>query len=151
MCQAYRSTSPGEKLLNSTINAVVALVFSLPVFFFSLSVVQLKLAVVAVFFLENLEAILFHSYRLPGMRVLGTRWKAPYSTIQQLVHALLYSLSFASLLFWVWFPGDLLIINLLCLQLPCVLTTGTTLHGLLAGKMVDVKTLGEGPPNRDRC
>jgi len=141
MSQAYRSTTPVEKLLNSAINALVALALSVPALFLSLSLVQLKLIIVTVFFLENLEAILFHNYQLPGMRILGTRWKARYSTSQQLVHAILYSASFSSLLFWVWYPGDLLLFNLLCLQLPCVLMTGTTLHGLLAGKMVDVKNL----------
>ena len=83
--------------------------------------------------------MVFRRYRLLGMLALNSHWKTDYPIPSQLIHALLYSASFSTLLFWVWFPGDLLLLNLLCLQLPSVLATGTTLHGLLAGNMVDVK------------
>lgn len=139
MTQQYRVTTAVEKLLNSVINTIVALIVSAPVLLFDLSVLQLKLILIIVFFLENLEAILFHKYRLPGMWAMGTYWKEPYSISQKLIHAVLYSASFSTLVFWVWVPGDLLLFNLLCVQLPCVLITGTTLHGLLAGNMIDVK------------
>ena len=139
MDHAYRLTTPAEKLLNSTCNAFVALAIACPFLLFDISLLQFKLIVVAAFLAENLEALLFRDYRLPGMLLLNTHWKTDYPLAGQLTHALLYSASFSTLLFWVWFPGDLLLINLLCLQLPCVLATGTTLHGLLAGNMVDVK------------
>ena len=139
MNRAYRVTSPTEKLLNSAINVLVALLLAAPCLLLNLSALQLKLVLVAVFFAENLESMLLHGYRLPGMWVLGSHWKMTYPMARQLMHAVFYSASFSTLLFWVWFPGDLLLINLLCLQLPCVLLTGTTLHGWLAGNMVDVK------------
>ena len=139
MNQTYRVTTYAEKLLTSTINTVVALLFAAPFLLFELSAVQLKLILVAAFLAENLEAMLFHRYRLPGMWVIGSRWQTTYPVTKQLVHAVLYSASFSTLVFWIWFPGDLLLFNLLCLQLPCVLMTGTTLHGLLAGNMVDIK------------
>jgi hypothetical protein len=139
MDQAYRLTSAAEKLLISAVNAAVALLFATPFLLIDLTRPQIKWILVALFFAENVEAMIFHAYRLPGMYLLGSRWKTSYPISRQLLHAVLYSASFSTLLFWVWFPGDLLLLNLLCLQLPSVLATGTTLHGFLAGNMVDIK------------
>jgi hypothetical protein len=134
-----RPTSALEKLAVSLINAAVALVFLLPFLAGSFDRLELKLIFVGLFFTENLVAIVFHQYRLPGMWLLQTHWKKRYPLSQQLLHALLYTVSFSTLVFWVWLPGDLLLLNLLVLQLPCILLTGTTLHGWLAGNMVDEK------------
>jgi len=125
--------------LISAINVIVAFIFASPFLLFDISTVQFKLIIVALFFAENLEAILFRRYRLLSMLALNSHWKTDYPISRQLTHALLYSASFSTLLFWFWIPGDLLLLNLLCLQLPSVLATGTTFHGLLAGNMVDVK------------
>jgi hypothetical protein len=145
MDQAYRLTSPVEKLLISAVNAVVPLLLAAPFLLTGLTLQQIKWILVALFFAENIEAMVFHAYRLPGMYLLGSRWKKSYPISRQLIHATLYSASFSTLLFWVWFPGDLLLLNLLCLQLPCVLATGTTLHGFLAGNMVDIKPTSGRP------
>jgi len=139
MGRAYRLTNTAEKLIISAINILVAVFFAVPFLLLDLTTLQFKITLVVVFFLENLLAITLHHYRLPGMWLLGTHWKTSYPIAKQLIHAVLYSASFSTLLFWVWFPGDLLLLNLLCLQLPCVLATGTTFHGLIAGNMVDVK------------
>jgi hypothetical protein len=145
MEQAYRLTSAVEKLLISVVNSAVALLLAAPLLLIDLTAPQIKGILVALFFAENIEAVIFHAYRLPGMRVLGSRWKRSYPLSRQLIHSVLYSASFSTLLFWVWFPGDLLLLNLLCLQLPCVLVTGTTLHGFLAGNMVDIKPVHGRP------
>ena len=136
---AFRATNALEKLLNSTINAAIACAFLLPFLFLDLPAFYLKLIFIGLFFLENLLAIAFHQYRLPGMMIQNTHWQQPYPLPRQFIHAVLYTLSFSTVLFWIWFPGDLLLFNLLVLQLPCVLLTKTTLHGLLSGNMVDVK------------
>lgn len=139
----FRATTPLEKLLTSFVNVALIFPFLLPCFVLGLPLIWIKLVSVALFFLENLLAIAFHDYRLPGMIVQKTHWKRHYSLAQQLIHAVLYTLSFATALFWIAFPGDLLLFNLLVLQLPCVLLTKTTLHGLLAGNMVDIKPRSE--------
>ena len=136
---AFRETTPLEKLLTSFVNVAIAFLFLLPCFFLELPFFYVKLIFIALFFLENLLAISFRNYRLPGMMIQNTHWKQHYSLAQQLTHAVLYTLSFSTVLFWIGFPGDLLLFNLLILQLPCVLLTKTTLHGLLSGNMVDVK------------
>lgn len=142
MNPAFRETTALEKLLTSLINISVALLFLLPFLFWGhFSILELKGILIGLFFLENLVSIAFFDYRLPGMVLQHTYWKHSYCTRNQLLHAALYTASFASVLFWVWFPGDLLLFNLLLLQLPCILLTQTTLHGRLSGGMVDVKPL----------
>ena len=139
--EQYRVTTAYEKLLTSFVNISVAAIFVLPFYWAGLESRELKLIFTGLFFLENLVSIIIQDYRLPGMLVQGAHWKKKYPKHKQLVHAVLYTASFSTMLFWVWFPGDLLILNLLVLQLPCVLISGTTLHGLLAGNMVDVKPI----------
>ncbi|MDD5412636.1 MAG: hypothetical protein PHF31_14700 [Methylobacter sp.] len=138
----YRKTTPLEKLFTSLVNVVVVCVVSIPFFIFdSLSALTLKLIIIGLFFLENVIAIVFLEYRLPGMLIQKTIWQCSYSKTNQFIHAITYTASFATLLFWIWVPGDLLLFNLLLLQLPCVLLTKTTFHGLIAGNMVDVKPI----------
>ena len=73
------------------------------------------------------------------MMILNIHWKEKYPLKNQLIHSVLYTASFSTLLFWVWFPLDLFLINMLLLQLPTILLTGTTFHGYLSGNMVTVK------------
>lgn len=73
------------------------------------------------------------------MILLNIHWKKDYSIKQQLLYVFLYTLSFSTIVIWVFFPFDLLIFNLLFIQLPTVLITGTTLHGFLSGKMSGYK------------
>ena len=136
---SIRETSPIEKLITSLINVAVAFVLLLPFLFLNLSAFHLKLILVGLFFFENLYCLFFHRYRLPGMILQKTYWKEKYPKHCQIAHAILYTVSFSTLLFWLWFPADLLLLNLLVLQLPCILLTGITLHGFISGGMVDVK------------
>lgn len=73
------------------------------------------------------------------MMVLGTQWEREYSTKNKLVFLILYTLSFSTLFFWVFFSFDLFLANILLLQIPMILMTGTTLHGFLSGNMTTVK------------
>jgi hypothetical protein len=139
--EPYRVTTIFEKLLTSLINVCVAFLFLIPFCWAGFEGLELKLIFIGLFFLENLVPIIFFDYRLPGMLLQGTYWKMQYPKRNQLVHAILYTASFSTMLFWIWFPGDILLINLTLLQLPCVLFSGTTLHGLLAGNMVDIKRI----------
>lgn len=135
----FRRTHAAEKLLTSLINGLVAVIASLPWLLLEPERLHYQLLLVALFLVENLVSAMRGDRRLPGMWLQGTVWQRHYPLRQHVLHALLYSASFATAVFWVWFPGDLLLINLLLLQLPCVWRTGTTLHGWLAGGMVDIK------------
>ena len=135
----YRVTTPVEKIVTSLINISLTFVFLVPFIIAGFDVIELKLIFTGLFFMENLISIMFNDYRLPGMVLQKTFWLKKYSKTHQLIHAVLYTASFSTILFWIWIPGDLLVMNLLLLQLPCVLVTKTTLHGLLAGYMMDVK------------
>jgi hypothetical protein len=73
------------------------------------------------------------------MIILNISWKEEYPLKQQIIYTFLYSLSFSTIVIWIFFPFDLLLFNLLCIQLPTVLLTGTTLHGYLSGKMSGYK------------
>ncbi len=73
------------------------------------------------------------------MTIVGTYWAKDYPLKNQLIWLSLYTLSFSTLLFWVFFPFDLFLINMLCLQLPMILIKKTTLHGFLSGQMVTIK------------
>jgi hypothetical protein len=73
------------------------------------------------------------------MIILNIDWKEQYPFKQQIFYVFLYSLSFSTIVVWVFFPFDLLLFNLLCIQLPTVLLTGTTLHGHLSGRMSGYK------------
>lgn len=56
-----------------------------------------------------------------------------------ILYTFLYSLSFSTIVIWIFYPFDLLLFNLLFIQLPTVLLTGTTLHGYLSGRMSEYR------------
>ena len=135
-----RPTTALEKLLNSAINVALAFVIVLPLWLLVDSSFMVKrILFLMLFLLLKLTVLFFHENRSPGMIITKTYWKEKYPLRNQLLHAVLYMLSFSTVLFWVYFPFDLLLINILLIQLPTVLKTGTTAHGYLAGKMFTVK------------
>ncbi len=135
-----RLTTAAEKLLNSAINAGIAFLLFSP-FWFLTEFTPLTKKVILIFFFFTLKLILIFWFnnRSPGMVITKTFWKKSYPWYNQLLHAALYTLSFSTMLFWIYFPFDIVLGNILLIQLPTVLKTGTTLHGYLAGKMVTVK------------
>jgi len=76
------------------------------------------------------------------MILVGSYWQRVYTPWQWIIYSALYTASLATVFYWIWFPFDLLLINLFVLQLPAVLLTKTTLHGLLAGHLI-TETLTE--------
>jgi len=93
---------------------------------------------VGTFFLYNLFFMAFFKNRDLGMMIAKTYWEKDYPIVNQIIYAFLYTGSFATLFIWIWFPFDLFLFNMLFIQLPCILITGTTLHGLLSGRMITV-------------
>jgi len=135
-----RRTTPLEKLSVSVINAAIVLVLSLPFLYLWGPTWQWKIATIILFLLYNLFFLVFNDSRCVGSMLIHTYWEKPYPTINHVAHLFLYTLSFSTLFFWIWFPFDVLVFNLLLLQLPCVVLTGTTLHGFLSGRMITVRS-----------
>ena len=135
-----RETNFIEKLLASALNVLIVGIFFLPVIFFDLDLISKKIIFISLFLLYNLLVLVFNKNRCFGMIILKTRWKEKYPFANQIIYILLYTFSFSTLLFWVYFPLDLFILNMIVFQLPVVIIKKTTLHGYLSGNMITVKT-----------
>ena len=137
-----RQTTVVEKLLASVYNALIALVISLPAGLYLGFETEWKFITVAIFFLMQVFDTHQHAaFRCFGMRIIGTHWARRYSAEQKALYSVLYTLSFATLFVHVYVPFDVFLFNMLFLQLPCILMTGTTLHGYLSGGMRSVREL----------
>jgi len=136
-----KSTTIFKKLFASLINVVVVFIIALPFLFWMGWGWPWRLLIIGLFFSYNLGALIFNNNRCLGMVIAKTKWAKEYSKSQHLLWIVLYTLSFATLFIWIRWPFDLFLINMLILQLPSVLITGTTLHGLLSGKMETVKQM----------
>lgn len=135
-----KNTNALQKLAVSIINTLFATILSIPFYFlFHGITTEYRIALVILFFLYNLSFIFLTKNRCLGMIILGIKWKEEYPIKQQIIYVFLYTLSFSTIVIWIFFPFDLLLFNLLLIQLPMVLLTGTTLHGYLSGKMSGYK------------
>ncbi len=128
-----RESKAYEKLLMSTINAIVVLILYLPFHFIYSDWTLRKIILILLFFLYNLFVLVFNKNRCVGMIVFRSYYDGEVVFWKHLLYNVLYTLSFASLLFWVFFPFDVFLVNIFLIQLPVVLKTGTTLHGYLSG------------------
>ena len=133
-----RPTTAFEKLLSSTINVGFVLGCFFPFLFLDLSVFGSKVLLIFLFFVYKIGVICFNHNRSLGMMITGAYWKKEYSLRKQFVHAVLYTLSFSTLLFSFFFPFDLFLLNM-SFQFLMVKLTGTTIHGYLSGRMLTVK------------
>ena len=129
-----RKSNAIEKLLNSCINTTLVLIIFIPFNFFIDDIFYKKLTLVALFFFCNLF-FLFFQQKLLGMVLLKMEFEKKYKNIQYLAYSFLYSISFSTLLFTLFFPFDVFIFNAIFIQYPMIKITGTTLHGFLAGKI----------------
>lgn len=134
-----KSTTALEKLIPSVVNVILVFIVFIPAYFLNISLLDKKLIIIAGFFLYELIFIFANKGRDLGMVIYNTSWEKDYSIFQLLVYNILYTLSFATLLFWLIFPFDIFLINLFFIQLPTVLLKGTTLHGFLSGGIKSVK------------
>ena len=129
------NTTALDKLLVSVINTALVFVISSPF----LLLPQWRYIFVGLFLVYQVMTALSKSGRGIGQRLLHVYWAKDYSLKNRLIFAVLYSASFSTILVWVFFPFDLLLFNLICVQLPMVYFTGYTLHGYLSGKMYGVR------------
>lgn len=132
-----RKTGILEKLLPSLINAVIVLCITAPIFWIA-SITVWKISVVVAFFFYNLFFLIFNGNRCLGMILCNTEWPVRPPFYRELAYIILYTLSFATLFMWIWFPFDVFIFNMLLLQLPSIVLTGTTFHGLVVGNKYSV-------------
>lgn len=136
-----RLTNPSEKACNSLINVLFVLLISSPLWYASFSPILKKMIVLLLFFVYKLVIIFFNKNRSLGMLVTNTYWKKKYPLNQQIFHSVLYTSSFSTLLFWIYFPFDLFLFNMLFFQIPTLYFKKTTFHGYIAGNMVTIKKL----------
>ncbi len=136
-----RKTTLFEKLFTSAIGALLVLLISAPLLLIWGFSPLWKLSVIFLFFLYNVLFLMFNNNRCLGMIIIKTNWAQQYSKSQHFIWIVLYTASFSTLFWWSWFPFDLFLINMLLIQLPTVLLTGTTFHGWLSGKMETVKEI----------
>ena len=136
-----RDTNILEKLIPSVINLFIILFLSLIVIYmFNIEdTISRKTIFISIMFLYNLCIAVFNKNRCIGMIIMNTYWEKEYSLTNRILYALLYTLSFSTLLFYIYFPYDLLLFNLLLIQLPFILTKHTTAHGYLSGNMKTIK------------
>jgi hypothetical protein len=120
-------------ILISGTDAIIVFIIATPFYFFVTDELTIKLILVALFFLYHLVFLLFHEKRCLGMRLLKTHYGDDYQLKDYISYNFFYTISFSTLLFWINFPFDLLLINLFLIQLPTVLIMKTTMHGYLAG------------------
>jgi hypothetical protein len=132
-----RETYWYEKLLASVINVTFVTMIFIPLSF--LININWKLLLILIFFGYNLFFLFFNKNRCLGMIILNTYWKKDYSFFNYLIFVILYTLSFSTLLFYIYFPLDLFLMNMALLQLPTVILKKTTFHGLLSGNIIGVK------------
>lgn len=130
-----KNTNAIQKLSVSIINTFFVVLLSIPFYLLLGWGLYFRLVLVFLFFLYNLSFIFITKNRCLGMILMNIYWKEEYSLVNQVIYVFLYTLSFSTIVIWIYFPFDLLLFNLLLIQLPCVLLTGTTLHGFLSGKM----------------
>ena len=130
-----KNTNALQKLSVSVINTFFVVLLSVPFYLLWGFTLKYKIVLVAIFLIYNLIFIFTTKNRCLGMIILGIYWKEEYPLKNQIIYAFLYTLSFSTVVIWLFFPFDLLLVNLLLIQLPFVLKTGTTAHGYFSGKM----------------
>jgi hypothetical protein len=128
------ATSLGDKVGASMINVSLLVFVSLPLYALMPDVNSWRFACVLTFLIYNLAV----RKRCLGMRLMGTYIHPPSS----IPYVAAYAAGFASIIYYIWLPFDLLLLNSAA-QLTSILRTGNTLHGWLTGSETTTK------PNSD--
>jgi hypothetical protein len=136
-----RETNFIEKLLASIVNVIISGIVFFPFLFINTSWFAKKIIFIVIFLIYNTIILLFNKNRCVGMICLRMRWKESYPFVSQIIYIILYTFSFSTLLFWIYFPFDLFILNMALLQVPAVILKKTTLHGYLSGNMITMKSI----------
>ncbi|MFA6417468.1 MAG: hypothetical protein WCW61_04800 [Patescibacteria group bacterium] len=135
----FRTTVAYQKFLASLVNAISVAIISFPIFYFLGFDFYFKLSLIIIFFIYETLFIFTKNKRDFGMLAVSSYWNDNVSSWRYFFYNILYTISFSTLLFHIWFPFDLFFINIIFVQLTCVLMTGDTLHGGLTGMRTVVK------------
>jgi hypothetical protein len=127
-----RRTTPFEKIAASVINAVFVFGLATPFLLFWGPTLAWKWSVIVLFALYEVFVFVVFKDRCFGMHVMNTYYMKRFRKRDHLLYCALYTLSFSTCFVYIWFPFDILLFNIFCVQLPMVLITGTTLHGYMS-------------------
>jgi hypothetical protein len=133
-----KETSVADKILASVINVAIVFLSFLLVNYLIPSFQYRKSLFIVLFFIYNILIVFINKGRCIGMMLTKLHWEKEYPLKNHCIYVILYTVSFASLLFSLYFILDLLLINIFLIQLPFVLLKKTTLHGYLSGNMIAV-------------
>ncbi len=133
-----KDSSTFQKLMSSVINILITLIIFIPFYFLVEETITRKFILIGIFFIYNFLFLVFNNSRCLGMIIMNTHYDKIHPKKNQLIYLILYTLSFSSLLFSVFFPFDLFIINMVLLQLPSIILKKTTFHGYLSGNIKTV-------------
>jgi len=134
-----RETYWWEKLGASLVNILIVGIFTFLLTKLNFEI-SWKIMAVLIFFFYSLAFLATPLKRDIGMIVIGSYWKKDYPSRSHLIFIILYTLSFTTIFIRVFFPFDLLFLNL-AFQLLVIKLTGTTLHGYLAGNLVTIRNI----------
>ena len=130
-----KKSSIWEKLMATVVNVLFIALLSSPLLFVDIDLLTKNLIVIGFFLFYNLTVLSLNNNRGLGMLIMNLYWGKNFRLKNMLIYSFFYTLSLSSIFFWIIFPFDLLLINLLVIQLPTCLLKGTTFHGYLSGNM----------------
>lgn len=119
--QTPKTSSIFDKLLTSALNVLIVVLISLPFILIAESLIVKKFIIIGIFLLYCLFISIFNKGIYPYMALSGEKWKENYPLKKHVIHSVLYTLSFSTLLFSIFFPFDVFIFNMLLLQLPMLI------------------------------
>ena len=109
----FRTINIPEKLFLSSIKLIISLIISTPFFLLWGLSVEWKISVIVISFLYSVFFLIFNKNRGMAMIITRTYWEKHYSWLNHVIFIILYTLSFSTLFFWIVFPFDLFIANML--------------------------------------
>lgn len=127
-----RPTTAYEKVIASVVNVIVIVITVFLIMPLLSAWFNWKLVTISIFFTYQLVTYFFRDHRDLGMLVVGSFWDRDVHFARFMAYVSLYTVSFGTLLYSIWFPLDLFLMNILFLQLPSVVFRHTTFHGLVA-------------------
>ena len=132
--------TPIEKIRNSIINIFITILISMPLIYLTNSLLHKKLIIITIFFLLKSISIFRKDHKTLGMILTKTSWKEKYPKHKHILHSIFYTISFSTIMFYIWFPLDIFSINIFLLQLPSMIKNKMTFHEFISGKMMQVKS-----------
>lgn len=128
-----------EKIGASLINMGIVGIFFIPFHLLIADLLVKKVIFVLLFFIYITIFLCFNHNRCVGMMIMQMYYGGEFRFCAHLLYNVFYTMSFATCIFWVWIPGDLFMINMIFLQIPFIMFTGTTFHGYISGNIITMK------------